>query len=311
MVNLFPGSIAGRTDESSRAQWRLVGEVSWRNSGSTVSLPVGKHWIEFKDGIAGYHAPTPRSLSVEDNLQTFVGRDYAQAGSASHDPVALQFDGSPGSGHVNETPQMFTGQIETATGYGSGVAVTAHTVLTAASVVFDPDRLAGALDIAWFHQRHADYGEDTQDYRVPSVQYPRGYKLLTGYASMRSEEGSGGARPQPGNARSDQQDVAVLYFRRDPTYLMYTLTARQGFSGFLADFSSISRPNPWLVGSSEKKLTGYPMSGIARENRGLMHAAGPLTGGCESYGGQLYRNAEVSGRPGMEGAPLFVMHPNG
>lgn len=308
-VIVGPQALANAGAEAERGQWRLSGETVWRDSGTSLALPAGKHWVEFKDSAAGFHSPVPRSVRVSGGLQTLLTESYRGIPAAAATPVALAFAGEPGSGHVTEAPQCFTGQIESSAGYGSGVAVTMHTAATAGRVVFDQDRLAGALDVVWFNRRHADLGEDLQDERVAPVRYPRGYKLLSGYADMRTEEaGSQPLGSAPGQARSDQQDLAVLFFVPDKSG---RYTAGGGFSGFLADFSPIPRPNPWLAAGQDKTLCGYPMSGIPGADRGLMHATAENSAACEPYGGQLYRTAHLAGRPGMEGAPLYVRHANG
>ena len=63
------------------AQWRRVGESLWRNSGVTeTGVPAGKHLIEFKDGLSGYHAPTLRTAEVSSNqVTTLVVRYQAHA----------------------------------------------------------------------------------------------------------------------------------------------------------------------------------------------------------------------------------------
>lgn len=308
-VNLGPTAVTLPAEEPSRGQWRLAGETAWREQGVSVSLPVGKHLVEFKDGVTGYHAPVPRGAVVAAGVQTLLEERYVAAEDSPVAVNALVYSGAAGTNDVSEAPQSFVGQIETGQGYGSGVAVTRHTVLTAARVVYDPDRLAGATDIAWLHQRHAGYGADPQGDRIPQVRYPRGYRLMTGYASMMESQVIAGGDALPGDAATDQKDVAVLYFvsERGTDYE----TADGGFSGFLADFSAIQRLNPWLTSTAGKTLCGYPMTGVAQSARGLMHSTAATSAACESYGGLLYRNAILGGLPGMEGAPLFVTHPNG
>lgn len=306
-VVLRPASQAVAADPAQRLQWRLVGEHAWRNSGDGAVLPPGKHLVEFKSGVTGFHEPTPRTAIVNAGGVASLLESYQPAADSGEvAPLSvLPFTAAAGEASVQSSPHQFAGQLETSQGYGSGVAVTAHTVLTAARVVFDPDTLASATGIAWSHQRHADYGQDVQDPHNPGVKYPRGYKLLTSYVSqMESEEGN----LLPGDAPSDQKDVAVLFFTTENGDHD---TARTGFSGFLADFSPVARPNPWLTGAGQKFLCGYPLGGIATGHQGLMHATAPADLALVHAGGSLYRCEGLEGSPGMEGAPLFVTHPNG
>jgi hypothetical protein len=71
-VDLTPAAIP--------AGWRLAGETAWRNSGASVSLPVGAYTVEFEPE-AGWCAPANQVVNVTAGQITFaVGNYIAQSG---------------------------------------------------------------------------------------------------------------------------------------------------------------------------------------------------------------------------------------
>lgn len=309
-VDLLPAPLALAPLESDRIQWRLVGESTWRDSGAAATLPPGKHLLEFKDTVTGFLAPTPRAARVVDGFTTFLTASWQETPASGNGPAVLPFTAPPGTPQADSAPYHFLGQIETARGYGTGSVVTRGTVLTAGRVVWDPERLSSAEDIAWLGQRHADYGADLADDYIPEVRYPRGYVLLAGYDALRDDEITNGAtgREAPGGLPSDQLDLAVLYFSSENGDIN---PARWGFSGFLADYAPDPATNTWLLGSRDKVLAGYPLGGIPTADRGRLHATAATDLDIPNLDGFLYRSSEFHGTPGLEGAPLLVSHPNG
>ncbi|MCX7046479.1 MAG: PKD domain-containing protein [Candidatus Sumerlaeota bacterium] len=82
-VNLGPTSavLAG-------AQWRVDGG-SWLDSGASVAATAGDHALDFKPMSPGWIAPSGRSVSVAENLETVVAVDYAAPQVAPNKPSNL------------------------------------------------------------------------------------------------------------------------------------------------------------------------------------------------------------------------------
>lgn len=88
---------------TSGSQWRLLGEPTWRDSGTELLLPVGNYTVEFKD-IVGWITPAAQSISVAINALTNVTGAY----QGPCPIVRFQTDNTPGaslSGAMEQTVQ--------------------------------------------------------------------------------------------------------------------------------------------------------------------------------------------------------------
>lgn len=297
-VRIFPEALAAAALEAERGQWRFTGESIWRNTTAAASATPGKHMVEFKEGITGWIAPAPRFIEVGPDGQVTLRASYRPDGSGAA-PVSLPFSGS---GSIQDGPNQYVGQIESNFGHATGTVVSEQVVLTAARALWNPETLGIATRVAWFHQQSS-----ASQKVVPRG--PRNVLILSGYAAERAEDEAEGTDPAgTGALASDNRDAAVMYFIGNAAANM---PARGGFSGYLADFSRSPGFAPWLAGTHSRTLCGYPVSGVPALDRGLMHATAASTAPFVRLQNQVYRSAAFEGRPGMEGGPLFVQHPDG
>src|SRR6202012_1668602 len=101
-------------------------------------------------------------------------------------------------------PFGFNGQLQSDTGYGSGVAVEPNVVLTAAHVVFNDQTLSYVSQAYWYFQEEVGLFS-------PQPQAVRGFYLLSGYAAQRTNDLQIYA-PDTSTPQSRNLDVAALYF---------------------------------------------------------------------------------------------------
>ncbi len=301
-VQLKPNSLAG-------AQWRILGDALWRNSGTSVTgLIAGTYLVESKP-VAGRTTPHPLVANVSDGQVATVSPTYYLADAvAGTTPSVLPF-----ATVTDQTmPYQFVGQFRTDLGSGTGFVVTkpisnivdpnldptnldpsigSRVVATAAHLVFDYDGLTVAGNQQWLFQR------DSASYE-PVPRTPHGYYVFTGYSAARSGE-------PPGTSSSASQvlDVAALYFTDSDA------APGGGASGFLASDNVV---NEWLTGSNSKILVGYPVDGISASNQGRMFATSPVTASfnaASSGGGNhpvTYTTSALSSVGGNSGGPLCV-----
>ena len=292
LVVLKPDTLAQAVNETERGQWRLFGETTWRDSGTTVaSLPAGSYLVECKT-VPGYSTPVLVNVIVSSggtvNPTIVYGDVSSPIGTA---PSVLSF--STVSTDATR-PYRYVGQIRSNSGVGTGFAVKSRVVATAGHVVFDEGSLSAAQGLQWLLQEDAGGHE-------PLPVTPRGYYLIDGYAAQRATE----ATPGSFSLASRQKDVAALYFIND------TDAARSGFAGFLA--SDLTN-NEFLVSNSEKMLVGYPVDGIATLDQGRMHAtpaANLSFTGFPLPNDRVFATTGIRSTGGNSGGPLCVQHTNG
>jgi hypothetical protein len=268
--------------------WRLRGEVAYQPSGATLpALPAGRHIIEFKP-VDTWTEPPVRLVTVQDGLESVVTASYLLAGPRpegvalpsrlpTYNAIRQGFSATPVS------PRGLVGQIRTPVGLGSGIAVRKRVVLTAAHVIWDETRLDFVREIEWFHERQAG------DYE-PRPLRATGFYVFDEYAAARRRERVEGKLP-PGvsGAESQRWDVAAIYFGEP--------AARGGQSGYLL---SDLDPHEWLVGSAQKTLLGYPLTGM---DDGRMHE---LFGANYTFtpGGVVLQSGQFLSYPGNSGGPF-------
>lgn len=287
----------------SSAGWRLVGEGPYRASGAAATdLVPGVHVIEFKP-LSGWSAPAKRAVMVYADQGSVVTGSYLLADPLPGGvqlPVAI----NPFS-VINESltyspllPYAYNGQLHTANGFGSGVAVRDRVVLTAAHVVFDDATLSFANEVNWFFQKHAGDFD-------PKPQKARGWYVLSSYSAARSNDlASGYYAPGQSSPQSRNWDVAALYFTT-------TTAARGGSGGYL---TSDAATNEWLVSSRQKMLTGYPLDGAAFGYVGLLpgklHATAALNYKFTAQSNRVYTTPGFLSFPGNSGGPVYVLNSN-
>jgi hypothetical protein len=235
-VDITPNVLSG-------TGWRFLGESAWRASGSTATnLLPDVYDIEFEP-VDGYAKPASEAVQVYAGFPTLISAGYLLAASAPAN-VLLPFP-VPGNevGDVADYPFGFNGQLQSDVGYGSGVAVLTDVVLTAAHLVFNDQNLSYVSQIYWYFQQEAGVS-------ALQPQAARGWYLLSGYASQRTNDILGGLAPDQSSPQSRNFDVAALYFPSP--------VAGGGYGSYL---SSDESPNPWLTGNSLKMLVGYPVDG--------------------------------------------------
>jgi hypothetical protein len=281
-VNIGPNQLAG-------AGWRLLGEVSWRAPGSTATnLLPDVYFIEFEP-VSGRAKPATQSVRIYPGLPTIISANYLLAASAPN-AVLLPFAVPQNNlSNLNSYPFGFNGQLQSDLGYGSGVAVQANVVLTAAHLIFNDQTLSYVSQIYWYFQRETGSFE-------PEPQAARGWYVLSGYAAQRTNDlQSGLYGPDQSTPQSRNLDVAALYF--------LTPVAGGSYGGYLP---SDATPNPWLSGSSLKMLVGYPvdgsMFGDASIVPGLMYQTDP-----QPYALSVSTDPVVNQR--VYTAPWFLSYP--
>ncbi len=245
------------------AGWRFLGDSTpFFHSNFTTNLLPGTYLIEFAGPFNGRATPPNASVQIFAGQPSLVSVTYPFA-SAPPGEVALPVPVDPGSiSDLVDFPFGFNGQLQTDAGYGSGVVVQSNVVLTAAHVVFDDTTLAYVGGAYWFPQ------EEVPTY-VPSPITVRGWYVLDGYASQRTNDlNSGMYGVDVSSPQSRNLDVAALYFE-DPV-------ASGGYGGYLP---SDAVPNQWLTGDAEKMLVGYPVDGsqygFTTITNGVMYVTGP------------------------------------
>jgi hypothetical protein len=287
-VNIQPPPVAGALDVNSRGQWHLQGDTCWRDSGFTYSnLVAGSQIVEFKT-ISGWVRPTSRVVLVGANQGNSISATYLVApASGATPPSVLQF--SDATTPAFGLPYVYSGQLLTEAGYGSGCVVKRRVVLTAAHVLFNDANLAYVLTAQWFFQRYAGTYE-------PPAQAPRGWYVFDGYAAARTNDNS----PGVSSPLSQNLDVAALYFLAD--------AGRGGASGYLVSEPGVTE---WLQASALKTLVGYPVETVGDINRGKLHATAPGNLSFTLVTNRVFSTAAISGYPGMSGGPLCVQYTNG
>ncbi len=288
-VSLKPESLAdSNVPVANRLQWRLFGEsdAQWKDSGTTVSgLVAGSHLIECK-AVPGRATPPAASALIEENQTTTSTITYflnqETIGAA---PGVLTFQVVSAS---TDQPYAYCGQIRSDTGAGSGFVVGPRVVATAGHVVFDDGSLATATGLQWLFQRDRDVHE-------PRVLLPRGYYLMTGYAAQRAADNS----PGTSTPQSQNLDAASLYFSED--------AGRGGYSGYLA---SDSTSNEFILSSAIKTLVGYPLDGIAEQDRDKMHATPRSAVRFSQAFARTYTTSDIRSAGGNSGGPLCVQYEN-
>ncbi|HEY1662175.1 MAG TPA: choice-of-anchor Q domain-containing protein [Verrucomicrobiae bacterium] len=235
-VTLTPAILGG-------TGWRILGESSWRTSGSTAAnLVPNVYEIQFEP-VSGYATPANEQVQVYTGLPTSISAAYLLAASAPQN-VLLPFPVPAGEiGDVVDYPFGFNGQLQSDVGYGSGVAVQPNVVLTAAHMVFNDQTLGYVSQVFWYFQQESGMS-------ALQPQAARGWYVLSGYASQRTNDLKGGLGVDQSSPQSRNLDVAALYF--------LSPAAGGGYSGYLPADAS---PNPWLTGNSLKMLVGYPVDG--------------------------------------------------
>lgn len=274
------------------AGWRLLGDPAWNSGGQTLArLPAGEQVIEFKP-VVGWATPAPLVVTVLPGVETLVGGNYLIAPDLPAGvlrPAPIQSYGLIRDSLLGEPrrPYAFCGQVRTESALGSGIAVRERVVLTAAHVVFDDVQLAYAGQIYWLFQKHAGEFEP-----LPAI--ARGVVVHSGYAALRREENT----PGRSSVATEDADVAALFF--------YEPAARGGFSGYLMSDAS---PNPWLSGTRQKLIAGYPTEGQGVQPH-RMHATPETMSTFGQVSNQVYATSAMLGYPGNSGGPVCVLHTN-
>jgi len=284
----------------SGAGWRLLGDTNaFLPSGFATNLLPGNYLIEFA-AISNFTQLPIQSVQISAGLPTVVQEIYqgsqpAPSGFLLPEPVP--------SGEISDTnyPYGFNGQLETEVGYGSGVAVEANVVLTAAHLVFNDQTLTyvSMSNVWWYPQ------EDAPQF-VPYPQQAQGTLMLSGYASARTSDLlTNGLSADQSSPESRNFDVAALYFPSP--------VAGGGYAGYLP---SDATPNSWLTSTANKMLVGYPVDGSMFQAPGVvpgqMYEIGPqpypLSVNTEQVNEQqeVYTASWFLSYPGNSGGPLYV-----
>lgn len=290
-VNIGPSVI-------NNSGWRFFGETAWRAPSSTATgLLPDTYFIEFEP-VANYSKPADQAVEVFAGLTTSISASYLLAATR---PTGVEFPVAVPPANIPDLadyPFGYNGQLQSDVGFGSGVAVQPNVVLTAAHLVFNDQTLSYVSQAYWYFQQETSVPQ-------PSPVPARGWYVLSGYAAQRTNDLGNGYGVDESSAESRNLDVAALYFQN--------AMAGGGSGGFLP---SDIVPNPWLTGTSEKMLVGYPVDGSlfgdATIVPGNMYqtapAPGPLSLAADQVSGQqvVYTAPWFLGYPGNSGGPLYV-----
>ena len=279
------GSLSVALSPAGLGGWRLQGETVYRASGATVgNLTTGSYIVEFQP-VAGRTTPENRDVLVQTGAVTSVSCTYFIAyTTAGLGPVLVDAAQSRAA-----APFIYTGQIQTDNGFGSGFVPLDRVVVTAAHVLFDDGSLSYVGGVRWFFQHERGAFET-------APQIPRGSYILEGYASQRAADAS----PGVSTPASQQLDAAALYFLEP--------AARGGQCGYLASNSTV---NPWMASGRDKFIAGYPVEGVSLVNAGRLFATPSVQDAFPSVTGNLFRTNAIASFPGNSGGPLFVRYDDG
>jgi hypothetical protein len=287
MVNgsLATGSLQVTMAPEGIGGWRIQGETAWRANGATVAnLNTGDYIIEFEpEPASGLVTPENCEAEVVANEIGTISTTYTVGDSTQGLPPALVSE----TVAQTEPPYVFTGQIQTDQGFGTGFVPLDRVVLTAAHVIFDDSTLSYVQGVRWFPQYEAGAFETP-------AQVPVGSYVLDGYAQQRALDNSPGAASDA----SRELDAAALYF--------FNLAAFGGASGYLA---SDSTANSWLTGGRDKFIAGYPVSGVA--SPGQLYATPIVQDPFQYVDGSVFSTDAITSYPGNSGGPLFVRFDDG
>jgi sugar lactone lactonase YvrE len=281
----------------SGAGWRFLGDTTpFYPSGYSTNLASGTYLIEFAP-VGGFATPSSLSVQVQAGLPMVLTMTYLLASPA---PAGVLLPVPVPSGEISDLtdyPFGFNGQLQTEVGFGSGVAVETNVVLTAAHLVFNDQTLSYVSQAYWFFQEEAGVFE-------PEPLQARGWYVLSGYASQRTNDVLGGLSPDQSSPQSRNLDVAALYFASP--------AAGGGYGGYLP---SDATPNTWLTSMAEKMLVGYPVDGsqfdVANIVHGQMYEIGPqpypLSQATDPLADQqVYTASWMLSYPGNSGGPFYV-----
>ncbi len=291
-VEIGPNLVAG-------TGWRFLGESNWRAPGSTASnLQPDIYFIEFEP-VTNYSKPSSQAVQVYAGLPTIISANYVLASSAPGG-VLLPFPVPANEiSDIADYPFGFNGQLQSDVGYGSGVAVQPNVVLTAAHMVFNDQTLGYVNQIFWYFRQETGVS-------APEPQSARGWYVLSGYASQRTNDLLGGLGVDQSSPQSRNLDVAALYF--------LSPVAGGGSGGYLPSDAS---PNPWLTGNSSKMLVGYPVDGSEFGNSSIVPGEMyqtqpqpyPLALATDPVTDQEVYNANwFLSYPGNSGGPVYVQY---
>ncbi len=281
---ICPDDVATNTDVSLRGQWRVQGTVPWFNSGEFyTNLPPDSYRVEFKD-VPNLVTPDAEDLTVYADETVRITRLYRVTTEGNRGlPNLVSFESA-----TTNRPYVFVGQIQTDLGFGSGVVVKDHVVLTAAHLLFDGGNLSFVGQARWSFQRYSGRYE-------PVSQIPRGWHVFEGYSAQRQLDPDSCVQ----SVQSQNLDVAAMYFLES--------AGRGGFGGYLVSDNNTN----WLSSSRQKILAGYPMDTVSISNQGKLMATSPSNVTFFQVSSNVYSTTQISGYPGLSGGPLFVLADSG
>ncbi len=236
-VLIGPGAPAG-------AGWRFLGNsTAFLRPGLTTNLVPEVYAIEFA-AIPGRRKPATQSVQISPGAATVLSVNYLIATPPPPGVLLPQLVPTAQISDLENFPFGYNGQLQTDTGFGSGVAVEANVVLTAAHLVFNDQTLSFVGQTFWYPRGQSASAD-------PKPLEARGYYVLSGYASQRTNDiQSGLYAPEQSTPQSRNFDAAALYFLEP--------VSGGGHGGYLP---SDATPSPWLTGRAMKMLVGYPVDG--------------------------------------------------
>ena len=108
----------------SQAQWRLLGETNWLNSGATIASLIATNYVlEFKS-VAGYATPPLQTAVVRPGQNNSYSITYqASVNQACYAANPVLFSVATACSPAGR-PYVYNGQLLSDSGYGSGFSST-------------------------------------------------------------------------------------------------------------------------------------------------------------------------------------------
>jgi sugar lactone lactonase YvrE len=277
--------------------WRFLGDTTSFYPAGSTNLMAGTYLIQFEP-VVGRVTPPNLSVQVQAGLTTVLAESYLIP-QTSTNGFYLPFPVPANNiSDLVDYPFGFNGQLQSDVGSGSGVAVQANVVLTAAHLVFNDQTLAYVSQAYWYFQQETGVFQ-------PEPMAARGWYVLSGYAAQRDSDLTNNYAPDQSSPQSRNFDVAALYF--------LSPAAGGGYGGYLPSDAS---PNPWLTGNGLKMLVGYPVDGsqfgVDSIVPGEMYQTQPqpfalnLATDTVTNQQEVYADPYLLSYPGNSGGPLYV-----
>jgi len=173
-------------------------------AGASTATNPARHLLRRLQTGQRLHDTRQLAVLVSNGMSVTVGGNYATSQTLPQGVDLPQSQSTATILNYASGPYGFSGQLQTDVGYGSGAAVTADVVLTAAHMFSMTARFPTLQRLVVLSGAVAPFN--------PNHKRQRWY-VLSGYADERiSDINSGNYSPDQSSPQSEDLDVAALYF---------------------------------------------------------------------------------------------------